>query len=341
MSPAVRLRRATAAKSDTRATVAPEVLRSVRAGHAAVQQAVNESHDPETPWESEYDPHIDDGWADAHLPDLVGSDDLDPDDPAREVPRRPARARPKIRWWVVDPGNPDPTTWAPIQWAVRGPGLGSAMPAITLALHEERLAALAEVVARDHADAVRAATLWDALLHFRTTTADHLYKRMDQRLSSVADNLSRLGGTVVRFPWGTTTLSTLTKLSQKGPTAPLVEPLVELAAELGHPNHPERRASPRRRHVDIELKALRAGIAARYGCEENTLLKQQPGLLEVLDHPERVFAARARQPLAAWERVAAELGPAVSERIAVMAVAGAFDAQLVPLFRARVPLEER
>lgn len=340
-SPKPRLSRRPKQKATADKAPLTSARKSARAARAPIQQTVNESHEAETPWEAEFDQHVDDGWADADLPDLGHADDLDSGDPAREIPRRPTRARPKIRWWVPDLDNLDVGTQGPVEWAVRGPGTDSSIETEVLARHEERLAALAEVIARDHAAAVRAASLWEALAEFRTTTADHLYRRMDQRLSSVADNLTRLGGTVLQFPWGLTTLATLTKLSQKGRELPIVEPLIELGAALGDPAHPERLADKRTRATDAEVKAIRQAIAERHGCQENTLLKQQPGLLEVLQRPERVFSLRARQPLAAWERVAGELGPHVSERVAVMAVAGAFDAELVPLLRARLDGDER
>lgn len=312
--------------------------RAFRAGRAALQGLLNESHDEESPWEEELDPHQDDGWADAELPELGFADDLDLDDPARDIPLRPSPALAKIRWWVVDPEAGDEAQ-APVLWAVRGPGVGSSVPAVTLALHEERLAALAEVIARDHADAVRASTLWDALLAFRRTTADELYKRMDQRLPSVSDNLTRLAGTVLHFPWGMTTLGTLTKLSQKGAELPLIEPILDLAGALGDLDHPERREQTRTKATNVEIKAIRLQIATQHGCREDTLLRQQQGLIDILNNPARVLAERACQPQRNWGLIAARLGERVTERLAVMAVAGAFDQELMPLLRRQLDKE--
>ena len=285
------------------------------AAHRRARSLLIDSNDGALEVEPEFDQHVDDGWSDADLPELVLSDDLDDDDPAREQPRRPTPLAPKIRWWLDADRS--------IRWAVRGPWLGTAVPTSALALHEERLTAFADVIASDHPAAVTAPTMWAALLTFQSTPASALLDRMT---GGDGANLTRLSPTILQFPWGMTRLGTLTKLARKGRNAPLVTPLVAFAEALADPRHRERL------EPGAALKRERLRIAHEHGGTENALFKLQVDLVEVLTHPARVFAARAQHPRVSWERVAKDLG--CRELVAVMAVAGAFDDQLWDMFHA-------
>lgn len=276
--------------------------------------------------EHEFDPHQDDGWRDADLPEFQFSDDLDDDDPARDLPQRPAPPRPKIRWWLDASGR--------IHSAIVGAGSTSGIPLASAALHEERLTALADVIGRDHQDAVRAASLWDALLVLEHVTATELLARMDRSGTGDGANLSHLGRTVLQFPWGLTTLDTLTKLSARGKSKPMVRPVVEWAGLLAQ--HPDWLKTSRPRSVDAEMKRERSSIAGRHGVADNSLTKIQPYLIEILRHPARVFALQAAQPVRDWADAAASLGNKPTEYITVMAVAGAFDDHLGRLFADRI-----